>query len=155
MFRSLLVPVDGSIHARKALRIACRLISPNLGILYLLNVQDPSSFLPDMTVNDIQASRRNILVRRSEKAGREILEKAMDTMPPHQGEVHTLVGLGPPSIVIVEEAKRLGVIAIVMGSRGISDCRGLLVGSVSHRVSHTAECMVINVHEPVVGSAVA
>ncbi|OHV09683.1 universal stress protein [Kushneria phosphatilytica] len=60
--------------------------------------------------------------------------------------VHRWVYIGSPAHIIVDEAERLKVDAIVIGSRGLSDFRGLVVGSVSHRVSHTAPCTVISVH---------
>ena len=57
-----------------------------------------------------------------------------------------IVRMGSPADVILEEAARVGVDAIVMGSRGLSDIKGLLVGSVSHKVLHAAKCTVVTVH---------
>jgi len=48
--------------------------------------------------------------------------------------------------VILDEAQRTQPDMIVMGSRGLSDIRGLVVGSVSHKVSHAAPCHVVTVH---------
>ena len=41
MFRSLLVPVDGSDYAQAALRVACRLAEPAQGTIHLLTVIEP------------------------------------------------------------------------------------------------------------------
>ena len=42
-------------------------------------------------------------------------------------------------------AKDRMVDAIVIGSRGLSDIKGLFLGSVSHKVGHLAECTCITV----------
>ena len=55
------------------------------------------------------------------------------------------VGDGSPAATILERATQDGVDLIVMGSRGLSDLKGLLVGSVSHKVSHLAECTCVSV----------
>jgi nucleotide-binding universal stress UspA family protein len=44
---------------------------------------------------------------------------------------------------IIEAAKSDSVDLIVLGSRGLSDFAGLLVGSVAHKVIHHAECPVL------------
>lgn len=58
-------------------------------------------------------------------------------------ELKTVVKTGAPADVILEQAAGLGVEAIVMGSRGMSNWKGLMVGSVSHKVMHAAACDVI------------
>nr|WP_231613761.1 universal stress protein [Halomonas sp. BC04] len=45
----------------------------------------------------------------------------------------------------MREANEIAADAIVMGSRGVSELKGLLVGSVSHKVMHSAPCTVITV----------
>ena len=44
---------------------------------------------------------------------------------------------------IARAADENGADGIVMGSRGLSDWRGLLVGSVTHKVLHMAHCPVV------------
>jgi nucleotide-binding universal stress UspA family protein len=52
---------------------------------------------------------------------------------------------GSPAKEILEIAGRLDVDFIVMGSRGRGDLEGLLIGSVSHKVSHLAKQTCITV----------
>ncbi len=52
---------------------------------------------------------------------------------------------GDPAKVILGCAKEKNADLIVMGTRGLSDLQGLFVGSVSHKVSHVAECTCITV----------
>ena len=52
-------------------------------------------------------------------------------------------GLAP--ILIVAFAKDRGIDAIVMGSRGTGDMEGLLLGSVSHKVTSLAPCTCVTV----------
>lgn len=54
---------------------------------------------------------------------------------------------GDPVRVILDTAKKRDVDAIVMGSRGLSDLGGVVIGSVSHKVSHAAKCRVITVSQ--------
>ncbi len=46
---------------------------------------------------------------------------------------------------ILAQAKEVEADTIVMGSRGLSDLKGLVVGSVSHKVQHLFEGTVITV----------
>lgn len=60
-------------------------------------------------------------------------------------DIETLVMTGSPAKAILEAANRYRADFIVMGSRGLGDLKGLLVGSVSHKVSHLAKqtCIVV------------
>ncbi len=58
-------------------------------------------------------------------------------------KVETFVEIGKPAECILEAAKREHVDAIVMGSHGYSDLKGLFIGSVSHKVAHEADCPCI------------
>jgi len=52
---------------------------------------------------------------------------------------------GDPAQRVLEHAERESVDCIVMGSRGLSDVKGLILGSVSHKVSNRAACTCISV----------
>ncbi|MFY0991514.1 universal stress protein [Halomonas sp. C05BenzN] len=145
MFTSILVPVDGSEHARKALSVACQLARQEGSTLHLLHIPEELSHETTLVWGigaiAIEASREE-----RENAGKQVISRAAEAAR-EQGvtEVETVIGQGDPARTILSEAKRRGVDAIVMGSRGLSDLQGFVVGSVSHKVSHTAECTVITV----------
>ena len=52
---------------------------------------------------------------------------------------------GKPAEQILELAGSEDVDMIVLGSRGLSDARALLLGSVSHKVAHHAACTCVMV----------
>ena len=60
-------------------------------------------------------------------------------------KVRGLVEDGDPAHRIVETAGRENVELIVMGRRGLGDLKGLLLGSVSHKVAQAATCACLTV----------
>ncbi|HWM90666.1 MAG TPA: universal stress protein [Thermoanaerobaculia bacterium] len=62
------------------------------------------------------------------------------------GEVSTHLGVGTPSQVILTRAGELPATVIVMGTRGLTGLRHLLLGSTTERVMHRAPCPVLSVH---------
>lgn len=61
-------------------------------------------------------------------------------------EVSTFLAPGTPSQVIVERAAKVAATAIVIGTRGLTGLRHLLLGSTTQRVVHGARCPVLTVH---------
>jgi nucleotide-binding universal stress UspA family protein len=61
-------------------------------------------------------------------------------------EVDTWLALGTPSMVICDRAAESGVLAIVVGTRGLTGMRHLLLGSTTERVVQKAPCPVLSVH---------
>jgi nucleotide-binding universal stress UspA family protein len=59
--------------------------------------------------------------------------------------VEALVEHGDPAQRIVHAAQRHGADLIVMGRRGYGDLKGLLLGSVSHKVCQLAACACLTV----------
>ncbi len=145
MFSSILVPVDGSEHARKALAVACRLLSPDDGTLYLIHVPEPIAH-EALLVWGIGAVALDASLEERRRVGEEVLTHAVEAAR-EQGatRVESRLGEGEPARAILAEADERGVEAIVMGSRGLGDFQGLVVGSVSHKVAHAAASTVITV----------
>ncbi|NIC07832.1 universal stress protein [Billgrantia bachuensis] len=151
MYKSILVPVDGSEGAKKALEVACQLASQGDATLHILHIPEEltheTTLVWGIGAIAIEASRQEPQEPRARQdIGKQIVDRA-EKAARAKGvtRVETIIGQGDPARTIVSEAKRRGVEAIVMGSRGLSDLRGLVVGSVSHKVSHVAECTVITV----------
>ena len=59
--------------------------------------------------------------------------------------LETMIEEGDPATVILAAAKNANADMIVLGSRGLGTLQGLLMGSVSHKVSQMAECTCIAV----------
>ncbi len=85
-----------------------------------------------------------------EKAINDIVSSAEDTVKPFRKMLqNSEVGFservleGPAGSVIPEVATIEKCHMIVMGSRGLTDLEGLIIGSVTHRVLHLASCPVL------------
>lgn len=159
MYQSILVPVDGSDYARKALDIACELADPARATIYLLNVthlptaQDPLGIAvgaPAFGASEEEAMQAGLdlieQIKKAEQEGQNLIGRTKSATGAANIELKGEVRMGLPAEVIASEAARLEVDAIVMGSRGLSDLKGLVIGSVSHKVMHIARCTVITVH---------
>ncbi|MDZ7854157.1 MAG: universal stress protein [Halomonas sp.] len=149
MYQSILVPVDGSSHAEQALQVAAQLARGTSATLHLMTVAE---FPPDNlglftggTPEPFTEEEREKLAAGMKEEAHKTIDKARAAVDLADIEVKEVVRQGREAELIVKEAEALGVDAIVMGSRGVSDVRGMVFGSVSHKVSHTAGCSVITV----------
>jgi nucleotide-binding universal stress UspA family protein len=146
MFDTILVPVDGSDHAMKAVDTATNLASKYGSRLVVLSVYKHHSQLesthslvrtreeiepPDATLKTLAQEVVDAAAARAKKNGAK--------------QIETLVKRGQPARTIVQVAKQRGADAVIMGSRGLGDVGGFLLGSVSHKVSSLAECTCITV----------
>ncbi|MDZ7842649.1 MAG: universal stress protein [Gammaproteobacteria bacterium] len=146
MIKKILVPLDGSGYSKKALELACDLADKYEAELYLMHViltgESKRTLVLGGASITVNSSREKI-----EEAGRKVMEAA-EQIAADRGckKVHSDVLVGPAAQAILEHAKGKNVDMIVMGSRGLSDISGLVVGSTSHKVSHLAECTCVMVH---------
>jgi nucleotide-binding universal stress UspA family protein len=72
---------------------------------------------------------------------RSDLEEAKGLLAERGVEAETIAAQGDPGDVILENAK--GADLVVVGSRGLNPFQRLLLGSVSSKVVHRAECDVL------------
>jgi nucleotide-binding universal stress UspA family protein len=146
MFQSILVPVDGSTHAARALSEAADLARVAEADLTVMTcVPDPSGWLLSgggwgATV-DLGA-----ITRESEQEHRAMLDAAVSAVS--GVTVATVVANGQVAPAIVDQVKRGEHDLVVMGSRGRGNVRSLLLGSVSHQVLQTSAAAVLIVHVP-------
>ncbi|MEQ6918717.1 universal stress protein [Halomonas aquatica] len=149
MYQSILVPIDGSPHSEKSLTMAAQLARSTGATLHLMTVVE---FPPDNlglflggTPEPFTEEDREKLAADMKQDGHKVLEQAHAKVDLSGIEVKDVLRQGQAASLITEEAEALGVDAIIMGSRGVSDMHGMVFGSVSHKVSHTAACTVITV----------
>jgi nucleotide-binding universal stress UspA family protein len=173
MFKTILVATDGSAHAEKAVELAgdiaqkygARLVLLHVllhghipealrhmaEIEYVVPAVDPApgalAPVPDLMEyvaragTDTKAMRQvfgalgDQIIGRAKRAAREKGVK----------DIAIRIDDGDPARCIIERAKAEGADLIVLGSRGLGHLEGLFMGSVSHKVSHLAECSCVTV----------
>jgi nucleotide-binding universal stress UspA family protein len=133
--KKILLPVDGSEHSKKAIKYAIdfsKQMDAEVVLVhsYVLPVMLEGGYVDSMTdaifaaANQMLEEYRGLL----RKEGVRFKDKVLE---------------GPPPEVVVDVAKSEKCDLIVMGSRGRGDLKGLLLGSVAHRVLQTAPCPVL------------
>ena len=158
----ILVPVDGSGHAMKALHIACDLAEKYGGRIIILHVlmegRQASDILKMRIAETFDPKLRAALQTAAETppgnipeeltwpVGEIILENAANRVQRRglEAEIHDLV-IGNPAENILLAQTQIGAGTIVMGSRGVSASSASSFGSVSNRVFARAECTCLSV----------
>ena len=134
MYSKILLAVDGSEHSRKALEAALEFARLSGAEVLLVHFQERD--ISKVGVYDLETKTEGMQFVRTAEA---MLEKA---------GVRTRVVMRPimhgyAAQEILAEARVFNPDLIVMGSRGLSDFMGLLIGSVAHKVMHFAPCPVL------------
>lgn len=131
MFRRILVTSDGSEHALRAVRTAAGLAEKFEAEVVLLTVVSvPQSLVMVAGIGD------NVVEEYVEVTGREALASAVEEFTARRVGVEVKVEMGAAAEEIVRQAHETGADLVVMGKRGLGEIRGLLLGSVSDRVTH-------------------
>ena len=139
VYHNILVALDGSADADRALEQAVELARDQHARLTLVTVVPPLSGLAAMTPS---AGEQAIATRRGHE---QLLREATDRMPEDIG-VTTLLLDGHPARRIIESAREHGHDLIVMGSHGRGRVGTALLGSVSQQVVHHACVPVLVCH---------
>jgi len=128
----ILVPLDGSKAAQRALRHALQLARDSGAELRLLNVQPPMPMYGPVRAT-MNASQYHAAC---EALAKKALQPAQRLLARSRVKYLAHVFYGKPGETIVEAARRLKCAAIVMGTRGLDATGNLLLGSVATRVIH-------------------
>lgn len=136
--KKILVPVDGSASAVRAAQLASRLAADTGAALTLLFAFEPSG---PATMGMTSLSKKEVkdaVDRVAEKAFAGAAKAAVK----HGVNAAQQVVIGHPAAEVIAFAKKEKCDLIVMGSRGLSPMKGLLLGSVSEKVLRHASCAV-------------
>ena len=136
MYQKIVVAIDGSDYSRRALAHAGALVGRFKADLWLVHVYPHTSDL--LSYDDFDK-----LVSRRKRAGQVLLDEARAVLGETDGEVQEELLEGPEAEAILSVAKTRQADLIVMGTRGFSSLKGLLLGSVSQKVMHHSRCPVL------------
>jgi nucleotide-binding universal stress UspA family protein len=128
--KRVLLAVDGSDHSQRATAVAEEMAKMSGAELIVFHAHEEGIGSPVET----------------RKEAADLVNGVVDELMKHgvnaRGEAKgTHSGRAPQEII--EAAKSADADLIVLGSRGLSDFAGLLVGSVAHKVIHHAESPVL------------
>lgn len=144
MIEHVLVAVDGSHHATRAVEFAADMAAKAGARLTLVHVFE----LRDLPEELARIAEIESLGSDDDKVHRLVGERVLDVAKAHaQGlgiaEPRLVLAQGDPAGTIVETAKKEHADVVVIGSRGLGRLAELLLGSVSHKVVMHAPCTVI------------
>ncbi|MDM5277574.1 universal stress protein [Paenibacillus silvae] len=143
MFDKVMVAIDKAEITNKLLDATLEIAQTKQSRITLVNVsQDyvsngmtyvPESFLEDM-LNEV------------EKASSELLHQAKSKLKSAGINPETVHLKGDPAYEILNYARETQQQLIIIGSRGLMGVKGMMLGSVSHKVSQLSSCPVLIVH---------
>jgi len=134
MFKHILVALDGSPYSRRALPTAIEVDKRFDSSIFILHVAEHDRGRAASYSMETPAEA-TIMVA-------DAVEAAKRAGVPAAGEIRD-AGVTHAAKFIVEVAKEKGIDLIVMGSRGLSEVQGILLGSVTHKVLQTADVPVL------------
>ncbi|MBO5244569.1 MAG: universal stress protein [Selenomonadales bacterium] len=137
-FQSILVPIDGSSAATNALKYAvtvAQAFSAKLTIVYIVDLNTHMSAFE-------QVSGGGYIPEEIKQKGYSALRAAERELPSGLS-ADIRLEIGSPARRILDIAEDDGIDLIVMGSRGLSKAKQILLGSVSQSVLVRATCPVM------------
>jgi nucleotide-binding universal stress UspA family protein len=174
MFNKILCPTDGSDHSLKALDLAIDMAKKYDADLIVLHIPERSgnidalqrfAEIEGITEHFNQEKERlrsmdyaiglaeDSAFRHTEISPRLLIEvgqRIIDGAKSRAADkgldnIDTRLEGGDPASRILECVDKDGVDCVIMGSRGLSDLKGMFLGSVSHKVANHAPCTCITV----------
>jgi nucleotide-binding universal stress UspA family protein len=139
MFKKILVAIDGSTYSNLVLPAAIEVATRFDGEILVLHVSEHDRGRAAVFTLETPAEATTMVgaaVRTAREAGITAKGQLKD------------VAVGHVAKAIVETAEANAIDLIVMGSRGLSDVQGLMLGSVAHKVMQTADVPVLVVRPP-------
>ena len=133
-FRRILVAVDGTPGSERAVRAAARLAAATGARVTLLHVGPLREH--ELLVADDELARHH-------EDGTRVLEEGVHLLAAQGVQARTELRRGRPPEEILRYAARESPDLIVLGTRGLTGARRVLLGSVSRAVAAEAGCAVL------------
>jgi nucleotide-binding universal stress UspA family protein len=149
LFEKILVPLDGSQHSLRALEIATQIAKKFDGKITLIHVYSVGAKAVVMTepttpnVPIMAPADFSRVMEAAQEAGKAILSHGREKVGSEGIQVETLLEEGHSVKELLKAARDDEFDLIVMGARGVSRIREILLGSVSDGVIRNAPCPVL------------
>jgi nucleotide-binding universal stress UspA family protein len=149
MFRKIMVPLDGSELAERALEPASELAKRVNGELLLLSVAVPEFVVAELS--GVGVYWLDQAMERSRQEHLDYLQRVQGRITHSRCTVNVAVKEGDPASTIVDIAAEKGIDLIIMSTHGHSGFTRWMLGSVTTKVFHKATCPVLAVRsgEPI------
>lgn len=149
MITRILLAVDGSEHAARAIALTGEIAQKFGATVTVIHAMPragsgrvPEELAQVVRLEHVEVTEANILRQVAE----QVVERAASQLADAGvKQVVTTIEVGDPATRIVEASRSGGSDLIVIGRRGLGSIGGALLGSVSLKVSHLAECPCLTV----------
>ncbi|PZT55057.1 universal stress protein [Paenibacillus silvae] len=143
MFDKVMVAIDKAEITNKLLDATVEIAQNKQSQITLVNVsQDYLSngmtYVPEPFLED--------LLNEMEKASLDLLHQAKSKLKSAGINPETIHLKGDPAYEILNYARETGQQLVIIGSRRLMGVKGMMLGSVSHKVSQLSNCPVLIVH---------
>ncbi|NLC28806.1 MAG: universal stress protein [Campylobacteraceae bacterium] len=144
MFQKILVPVDGSEKSMEAVEMAATLSQIHDGEIFILSIFRHHTIMERSFSMSRSSKRLDSLDETLSGYAKEVVE-AGKTLALEKGatKVRGFVRGGQIAKQILSFAKLNEVDLIVIGSQGLGDLSGYLLGGISQKVAGLAKCPVL------------
>ncbi|GEK31689.1 putative universal stress protein [Kurthia zopfii] len=137
-YRNIIVAMDGSDHAKEALKKAIAVSGRNNATLHIVNVIDTRSWA------NLEAHNAEKLQKDSEVFSQSLIDSYNEAELAGIENINIIVETGSPRTLITHEiSRRVNADLIVCGASGTNAAEKILLGSVSENIVRTAECDVL------------
>ncbi len=133
--KKILNPVDGSEHSMRSTEYSIELAKMMESEIVLLHCHDD---FPSI----LAGPNYQHVVNEITKASEELIKPFVQMLEERSMNFDVRILEGNPGNKIPEVVTIEKIDLIVMGSRGVTDFVGLLLGSVAHQVLHKSDCPV-------------
>jgi nucleotide-binding universal stress UspA family protein len=138
--RNVLVATDFSEPARVGIEWAARVARDRAARLHVVHVVSPPMPVADFTTPPIT------LDRELRDAAGQRLDALLEEAPLAGLDAHAVLRDGTPSIAVLDVAEEVDADLLVVGTRGLTGFRHLLLGSTAERIVQRAKMPVLSVH---------
>ena len=140
MFKRILVPLDESARAERAIPVALRLAQATHGVVILLRVVDP---ITELWPVPPERWSMTYTIEAHIAEAKQYLVRLTGTISSEAISVETEVALGPPAQAILSAVSTYQADMIVLCSHGYTGLKRWIMGSVAEKVAHAASVPVL------------